>query len=191
MPIGLSSHSTSPTGMSLPPDDEHPRSPRHPFTPEEDVHLIHIMESQQFSGWLSVANQIPGRTSRQCRERWFNYLSPSILVGPWTEQEDLRLIAEINRIGRCWSTLAASFGGRSENDIKNRWYSHLRYQCTGNPGRLRLSPDGQSPDFPNRKKRMRVTPNPKEQARALIELEQQIPAHHFVLDFRVLLARPP
>jgi hypothetical protein len=165
---------------------------RHPFTPEEDACLIRTVESRRFPGWPSIATQLPGRTPRQCRERWSNYLSPAIWSGPWTDREDQLLIAGINRLGRAWSTLAASFGGRSENDIKNRWYSHLRYQTVVTDGKIQLAADGQSPDFPNRKRRRRLTPNPKEKAREIIESKAEIaspPRHQFVMEFRVLLVR--
>ena len=38
--------------------------------------------------WSKIANQIPGRIGKQCRERWFNHLSPNVNKERWTEEED-------------------------------------------------------------------------------------------------------
>jgi hypothetical protein len=63
-----------------------------------------------------------------------NYLSPAVRTGPWNPSEDDLLVAKINEIGRTWSVLAQYFGGRSESDVKNRWYSHLRYRTVQGAG---------------------------------------------------------
>lgn len=35
-----------------------------------------------------VASRLPGRIGKQCRERWFNHLDPSIKKGEWSPEED-------------------------------------------------------------------------------------------------------
>jgi hypothetical protein len=69
---------------------------------------------------------MPGRTARQCRERWSSYLSPDIRVGRWTEEEDSDLLTCISQYGFKWATIAPHFNGRSSSDVKNRWHSHLK-----------------------------------------------------------------
>jgi hypothetical protein len=64
----------------------------------------------------------------QCRERWSNYLSPNIRSDPWTEAEDRLVVEKMNEDHFSWSLIAPFFNGRSDNDIKNRWYSHLKYE---------------------------------------------------------------
>jgi hypothetical protein len=34
--------------------------------------------------WSVIASLLPGRTAKQCRERWYNHLCPDITRGPWT-----------------------------------------------------------------------------------------------------------
>lgn len=43
--------------------------------------------SQQVK-WSVVASRLPGRIGKQCRERWFNHLDPSIKKGEWSPEED-------------------------------------------------------------------------------------------------------
>lgn len=38
--------------------------------------------------WSVVASRLPGRIGKQCRERWFNHLDPSIKKGEWSPEED-------------------------------------------------------------------------------------------------------
>lgn len=45
---------------------------------------------------------------------------------PWTEEED-RLLFELYKVkGSVWSAIAKNFNGRTENNLKNRFYSTLR-----------------------------------------------------------------
>jgi Myb-like DNA-binding domain len=45
------------------------------WTAEEDGRLIRLM-AQGFASWSKLAKQMPGRSSKQCRERWSNHLDP-------------------------------------------------------------------------------------------------------------------
>ncbi|OHT16705.1 hypothetical protein TRFO_12959 [Tritrichomonas foetus] len=103
-----------------------PRRVRKIFSPEEDSKLTEIMNKQKFVSWDKVAKEIATRTARQCRDRWLNYLSPAIRRDPWTRKEDILLVDKINEYGTHWSQISKFFTGRSDNHIKNRWYSYLK-----------------------------------------------------------------
>jgi hypothetical protein len=77
------------------------------------------------SKWDHVAQFMPGRNARQCRERWRTFLSPSLINGPWSHAEDQFLAALYRQHGSKWSLIAKSFPGRSDCNIKNRWTRHL------------------------------------------------------------------
>ena len=104
------------------------RKERRPFTADEDATLAEIV-SQGVKGWGKVASYLPGRTARQCRERWIGYLDPNIKYEPWTENEDMLLIDLIQKNGHKWTLISKAFVGRTDNDVKNRWYTHLRGKC--------------------------------------------------------------
>lgn len=145
---------------------------RNPFTVEEDAKLIDIMTNSKFISWEFVASQMPGRRVRQCRERWFNYLNPSIRTDPWTAEEDQHLLEKVNELGRSWSNICVTFDGRSENDVKNRWYSHIKYEVFLDQfGIYHFLPDQAQRMLPMRKKRNRVKVSP--QLNALKVLEQK------------------
>jgi hypothetical protein len=140
---------------------------RRPFQPEEDALLLQILNTREFLNWDIVAQQFSGRTARQCRERWMNYLSPQVRTGAWTREEDERLVAQVSEHGRSWSILSRLFEGRSENDIKNRWYAHVQPEVVQEGGRLVLATAGSR--FPERRKRRRVPVDVKGNARRLLE----------------------
>lgn len=71
------------------------------------------------------------RLGKQCRERWYNHLSPEVRKDPWTEEEDKIIIEAHNELGSKWTTISNMLGnGRTPNSIKNRWNSTLKRVLT-------------------------------------------------------------
>jgi hypothetical protein len=60
------------------------------------------------------------RNSRQCRERWCNYLNPELRTEAWTSEEDKLLEEKFMEFGGKWNTIAQFFNGRSDLAIRNR-----------------------------------------------------------------------
>jgi hypothetical protein len=71
--------------------------------------------------WWRVARHIPGRNARQCRERWENYLCPSIRNAPWTPEEEQLLLQKYSEIGPMWKQIASFFSARTAINVKSRW----------------------------------------------------------------------
>jgi hypothetical protein len=147
---------------------------RRPFTPEEDAFLFQLMTREQCASWEELAQLMAGRTPRQCKDRWMNYLSPAVRTGPWHPAEDELLVAKINEIGHTWSALARYFNGRSESDVKNRWYSHLKYRTVRGAGNsLMLMREWEQ----DRKKRNRKPVYPKQTVMLLLAKKSEEPPH--------------
>jgi hypothetical protein len=119
------------------------RRSRRLFTQEEDDILMRAIETIGLGSWEKIANHVPDRSSRQCRDRWINYLAPSNRKDPWTEDEDRRLLEQMNQFGTHWSAIANAMGNRSENNLKNRWYSHLKKRSVFDNGRFILMSDAE------------------------------------------------
>ena len=97
---------------------------RFPFTEQEDKMILEAMKRHK-DDWESVAEYLPGRSPKQIRDRFMNYLRDGLKNTPWTKQEDDILIEMFNEIGPKWSKMKSKLPGRSGNDIKNRWHKHL------------------------------------------------------------------
>lgn len=94
---------------------------------EERLVTRTVMSDPQvpFSRWSELANLLPGRTSKQVRDRWINYLDPAISRQPFTRDDDLILWNAHQELGNKWVDIGIQkfASKRSENTIKNRWYS--------------------------------------------------------------------
>lgn len=118
----------------------HPqRKPRRLFTPEEDQLLLSLVEKYGQNSWTDIAEKIPGRSSRQCKERYTTYLCPTVNHSPWNEEEDLLLIQKVHEMGKRWSDMSKFFNGRTANAIKNRYHLHLRGHFNDNRNKHQLS----------------------------------------------------
>jgi hypothetical protein len=91
------------------------------FTPQEDVQLSEAVRRCGIGRWAAVARQVPGRNARQCRERWTNYIDPTLEQTPLSPTEELLLDRKFAELGPRWHVIASFFPTRSRNFIKNQW----------------------------------------------------------------------
>jgi hypothetical protein len=64
-----------------------------------------------------------GRSIRQIRERYYNYLAPNLNNVKWTYEEDILLEEKVKEIGHQWKKISEFFVGRSAVNLKNRFIS--------------------------------------------------------------------
>ncbi|TDH71787.1 hypothetical protein CCR75_006149 [Bremia lactucae] len=91
-----------------------------PWSVEEDAMLMELM-LKGYDNWRQISNNIPGRTAKQCRERWRNRLDPSINKSPFKEDEDQAILQAYEKYGNRWTQIAELLPGRTEDAVKLRW----------------------------------------------------------------------
>ncbi|KAK2976541.1 hypothetical protein RJ640_023779 [Escallonia rubra] len=105
-----------------------------PWAPEEDELLVEYIKKHGHGSWRSLP-KLAGllRCGKSCRLRWTNYLRPDIKRGPFSDEEEKVVIQLHGMLGNRWAVIASQLPGRTDNEIKNLWNSHLkkRLLCMG------------------------------------------------------------
>ncbi|KAK4491691.1 hypothetical protein RD792_002457 [Penstemon davidsonii] len=98
-----------------------------PWTPEEDQKLIDYIHKNGCGNWRTLPkNAGLQRCGKSCRLRWTNYLRPDIKRGRFSFEEEEAIIQLHSILGNKWSAIAARLPGRTDNEIKNYWNTHIR-----------------------------------------------------------------
>jgi len=88
---------------------------------EEDTKLKQLVTESDNPSWRQIAEAIPGRNTKQCRERWKNFLNPILKKGKWQEEEDKILLEEHQKVGNRWASIARMIIGRTKLQVRDRW----------------------------------------------------------------------
>ncbi|XP_032219317.2 myb-related protein B isoform X2 [Nematostella vectensis] len=95
------------------------------WTKEEDEKLKDLA-CELGPNWKEVASHFPDRTDVQCQQRWHKVLNPELIKGPWTKEEDEKVVELVNKYGpKKWSLIAQHLKGRIGKQCRERWHNHL------------------------------------------------------------------
>lgn len=114
------------------------RKDRKFFTSNEDELLKMIAWRYGAKNWILIASMIPGKTARQCRDRYMNYLAPGLCHSEWTVEEDDLLKKLYKEHGPKWSLISKQLPNRSPINVKNRW-AHFLGKKVSSASSLKIS----------------------------------------------------
>ncbi|KAI3736225.1 hypothetical protein L6452_15763 [Arctium lappa] len=104
-----------------------------PWTQEEDLKLLEYIQVHGPGNWRTLPkNAGLQRCGKSCRLRWTNYLRPDIKRGRFSFEEEETIIQLHSVMGNKWSSIAARLPGRTDNEIKNYWNTHIRKRLLRN-----------------------------------------------------------
>ncbi|MBA0857501.1 hypothetical protein Goshw_013182 [Gossypium schwendimanii] len=96
------------------------------WTPEEDETLRNAVATFKGKSWKKIAEFFPDRSEVQCLHRWQKVLNPDLVKGPWTQEEDDKIVELVSKYGPTkWSVIAKSLPGRIGKQCRERWHNHL------------------------------------------------------------------
>lgn len=103
-----------------------------PFSSDEDELIKQFVAQNGAKNWPEISKLIPHRNAKQCRERWFNHLSPNVVHKPWTYEEDLLIYQRFQKYGSKWAKISKALPGRTDCAIKNRYNSSISKRLSTN-----------------------------------------------------------
>jgi len=102
------------------------------WTKELDNHLRTLITFHGTHNWSLIAANLNSafpflsKSAQDCYERWSDVLESSDPKKPWKEEEELKMLIVHQKHQNKWSNMAQELPGRSNNSIKNRFYSIFR-----------------------------------------------------------------
>ncbi|KAG4169932.1 hypothetical protein ERO13_A12G113400v2 [Gossypium hirsutum] len=153
---------------------------RGPWTPREDTLLVKYIQAHGEGHWRSFPKKAGLlRCGKSCRLRWMNYLRPDIKRGNITPDEEDLIIRLHSLLGNRWSLIAGRLPGRTDNEIKNYWNTHLSKrllsQGTDPNTHKKLPPDNPVVVLVPKKKRKKSNKRPNKSKKPT---EQEKPKIH-------------
>ncbi|KAI9115968.1 hypothetical protein K1719_012898 [Acacia pycnantha] len=96
------------------------------WTAQEDETLRNAVATFKGKSWKKIAQYFPDRSEVQCLHRWQKVLNPELVKGPWTPEEDDKIVELVSKYGPAkWSMIAKSLPGRIGKQCRERWHNHL------------------------------------------------------------------
>ncbi|KAL8153070.1 hypothetical protein V2J09_010830 [Rumex salicifolius] len=110
------------------------------WNPEEDIKLEAYITRYGHWNWRELP-KFAGlqRCGKSCRLRWMNYLRPNVKRGGYTHEEEDLIMELHEKHGNKWSMIAGRLPGRTDNEIKNHWHTHLKKRCASSSGKGHVS----------------------------------------------------
>ncbi|KAI8423605.1 hypothetical protein MSG28_012673 [Choristoneura fumiferana] len=92
----------------------------------EDDKRLKMYVKMYSENWELIAAQFSDRSDVQCQQRWTKVVNPELVKGPWTKEEDEKVVELVAKYGpKKWTVIARHLKGRIGKQCRERWHNHL------------------------------------------------------------------
>ncbi|XP_062260069.1 uncharacterized protein LOC133968185 [Platichthys flesus] len=97
------------------------------WTKDEDKKLQTMVKEFGSKSWSLISLHFKGqRSDVDCQQRWQQIKNPEMVKGPWTQEEDEKVIKLVHKYGvKHWSLIAKHMSSRNGKQCRERWHNHL------------------------------------------------------------------
>ena len=104
---------------------------RQKWSEYEDKILTKIIQTYKSEkNWEEIINKLSPlkikKSIKQCKERWNHHLNPNLNKKKWKIEENKKLFKLHYKFGNKWKIISEYFPGRTDNIIKNQFFSLVR-----------------------------------------------------------------
>ena len=101
------------------------------WTKEEEQNLKSLTTSaHSVKNWEEISQKMKKRgflkTSSQCKKKFDLIKNPNILKKEWNKEQNKKLFDLHSKFGNAWKDIASYFNQRTDNGIKNQFFSLIR-----------------------------------------------------------------
>ncbi|XP_030016520.1 transcriptional activator Myb-like [Sphaeramia orbicularis] len=99
-----------------------------PSLQSERLHFVDVLLTLSVLTVLTVSVDVHQgqRSHNECQQRWQQVKNQELVKGPWTQEEDERVIELVQRFGvKRWSIIAQHLHSRNGKQCRERWHNHL------------------------------------------------------------------
>jgi hypothetical protein len=103
------------------------------WTNTEDEILKAGMQKYGMNNWERVASLIDTHSARECKDRWYQFLDPTINKGEWSRAEEEKLVEYHDLFPEQWAVIASQIERRTAWQCEQHYEALLqRVQAAGN-----------------------------------------------------------
>ena len=97
------------------------------WTSEEDEKLREaVNNSEKPYNWDIISQNFPNKTKNKCEQRWNKILNPTLKKGPWSMEEDEKIMTLVEKYGaKKWSFIAQHLNGRVGKQCRERYNKQI------------------------------------------------------------------
>ncbi|MES1913652.1 MAG: hypothetical protein MHM6MM_005824 [Cercozoa sp. M6MM] len=89
------------------------------WTNAEDESLKALIMKYGLNQWARISSLLPRKSAKQCKARWYEWLSPHIKKTEWTREEEERLLYMCKIMPCQWRTIAKAVGRTAHQCVEH------------------------------------------------------------------------